>query len=104
MGRCAMCHAAEPSYEGIYHAPKGVILETDGTIAEHAKEIYLQAGRSHAMPPGNVTQITPQERALLVTWFEEASNRLDLRFSEAVYIQRSPHRRPNESPVSARDR
>jgi uncharacterized membrane protein len=74
MGRCAMCHAAEPSYEGIYHAPKGVILETDGTIAESAQEIYLQAGRSHAMPPGNVTQMTPQERALLVTWFEEARN------------------------------
>ena len=72
LGRCAMCHAAEPSYEGIYHAPKGVVLESDAAIAEHAKEIYLQAGRSHAMPPGNVTQITPQERALLVTWFEEA--------------------------------
>jgi uncharacterized membrane protein len=67
-----MCHATEPSYEGIYHAPKGVTLETDAAIGEHAKEIYLQAGRSHAMPPGNVTQITPQERALLVTWFEGA--------------------------------
>ena len=72
LGRCAMCHAAEPSYEGIYHAPKGVILETDGAIAEHAREIYLQAGRSHAMPPGNVTQITPEERALLVAWYEQA--------------------------------
>ena len=55
LGRCAMCHAAEPSYEGIYHAPKGVMLDTDAGIAEHAREIYLQAGRSHAMPPGNVT-------------------------------------------------
>jgi uncharacterized membrane protein len=72
LGRCAMCHAAEPSFEGIYHAPKGVVLETDGEIAAHAREIYLQAGRSHAMPPANVTQVTPQERALLVTWFEEA--------------------------------
>ncbi|WP_442581476.1 urate hydroxylase PuuD [Mesorhizobium sp. ASY16-5R] len=72
MGRCAMCHAAEPSYEGIYFAPKGVVLETDGAIAEHAREIYLQAGHSHAMPPGNVTQITPQERELLVAWYEEA--------------------------------
>lgn len=72
LGRCSMCHTQEPVYEGIYHAPKGVILDSDATIAEHAREIYLQAGRSHAMPPGNVTQITPQERALLVTWFEEA--------------------------------
>ena len=36
------------------------------------REIYLQAGRSHAMPPGNVTGITPEERALIVAWFEEA--------------------------------
>ncbi|RUM97413.1 cysteine desulfurase [Pseudaminobacter arsenicus] len=70
LGRCSMCHAAEPAYEGIYHAPKGVMLENDAEIAAHAREIYLQAGRSHAMPPGNVTQITPQERALLVTWYE----------------------------------
>ena len=72
LGRCSMCHAAEPSYEGIYHAPKGVMLDTDAGIAEHGREIYLQAGRSHAMPPANVTAITPEERALLVAWFEEA--------------------------------
>ena len=72
MGRCAMCHTAEPSYEGIYFAPKGVVLDNDADIADHAREIYLQAGRSHAMPPGNVTQISPDERALLVAWFEEA--------------------------------
>lgn len=72
LGRCAMCHAATPSYEGVYQAPKGVKLETDAQIAQHAREIYLQAGRSHAMPPGNVTQITPEERQMLATWFEEA--------------------------------
>ena len=70
LGRCSMCHAAEPFYEGIYHAPKGVLLENDAEIAEAAKEIYLNAGRSRAMPPGNVTQITEQERALLVAWYE----------------------------------
>ncbi len=72
MGRCAMCHAAEPSYEGIYQAPKGVVLDSDAGIAEHGREIYLQAGRSHAMPPANVTAITPEERALIVAWFEAA--------------------------------
>ena len=70
MGRCAMCHSAEPSWDGIAFTPKGVALETDVQIAAHAREIYLQAGRSHAMPPGNVSHITPQERALLVAWFE----------------------------------
>ncbi|AZO26429.1 MULTISPECIES: urate hydroxylase PuuD [Mesorhizobium] len=72
LGRCSMCHAEEPVYEGIYHAPKGVMLDTDARIAENAREIYLQAGRAHAMPPANVTQITDQERALLVAWFEGA--------------------------------
>ncbi|CDX37868.1 conserved membrane hypothetical protein [Mesorhizobium sp. SOD10] len=72
LGRCSMCHAEEPVYEGVYHAPKGVLLDTDERIAEHAREIYIQAGRAHAMPPANVTQITDQERALLVAWFEGA--------------------------------
>ena len=72
MGRCAMCHAAEPGYEGIHAAPKGVALDSDAGIAAHAREIYLQAGLSHAMPPGNVSGITEDERRLLVTWFEEA--------------------------------
>ncbi|MFA6156196.1 urate hydroxylase PuuD [Mesorhizobium sp.] len=74
LGRCSMCHAAEPVYEGIYHAPKGVMLDTDANIAEHAREIYLQAGRSHAMPPANVSQISDKERALLVAWFEGAGH------------------------------
>jgi len=72
LSRCSMCHAVEPAWEGVAFAPKGVLLDSDASIAAHAREIYLQAGRSHAMPPGNVTQVTPQERALLVAWFEEA--------------------------------
>lgn len=72
MGRCAMCHAVVPGYESIPYPPKNVVLDTDAAIAEHAREIYLQAGRSHAMPPGNVSGITDEERQLIVTWFEEA--------------------------------
>jgi uncharacterized membrane protein len=74
LGRCSMCHAKEPGWEGIVMPPKGVVLETDLEIALHAREIYLQAGRSHAMPPANVTQITDEERKLLVGWFEDAIN------------------------------
>jgi uncharacterized membrane protein len=72
LGRCSMCHTAEPVYEGVYITPKDVRLDTDATIADRAREIYLQAGRSHAMPPGNVTYMTDEERALIVSWFEEA--------------------------------
>ena len=72
LSRCSMCHAQEPVWEGIVVPPKGVLLETDAEIAAQARDIYLQAGRSHAMPPANITQIEPEERRLLVAWFESA--------------------------------
>jgi uncharacterized membrane protein len=70
--RCSMCHAAEPVWEGIARPPKDVILDSETAIAAHAREIYLQAGRSHAMPPGNVTEVTKEERKLLTAWYESA--------------------------------
>ncbi|MBP2234493.1 putative membrane protein [Sinorhizobium kostiense] len=70
LGRCSMCHAREPGWEGIIVPPKGVALETDADIVAHAREIYLQAGRSQAMPPANVTGITEGERQLLASWYE----------------------------------
>ncbi|MCV3764915.1 urate hydroxylase PuuD [Rhizobium sp. TRM95796] len=70
--RCSMCHAAEPVWDGVVFPPKQVMLDTDNRIAMHAREIYLQAGRSHAMPPGNVTEISPEERKLLTAWYENA--------------------------------
>ncbi|MGH6858812.1 MAG: urate hydroxylase PuuD [Phyllobacterium sp.] len=73
MGRCSMCHAAEPSWEGILLPPKGVRLDTDERIATHAGDIYIQAGASHAMPPGNLTGITDEERAWIVAWYRGAA-------------------------------
>lgn len=70
--RCMMCHTAEPAYEGIARPPKGVAFDSDTAIAAHAREIYLQAGRSHAMPPGNVSEITLDERKVLTAWYESA--------------------------------
>lgn len=71
-GRCSMCHAAEPGWEGLATAPKRVVLETDAQIARHAREIFLQAGLTDAMPPGNVSYIEPEERATLRAWFDSA--------------------------------
>lgn len=71
-GRCSMCHAAEPGYDGVYWAPKGVVLETPAQIAHEAQRIYLQAGITHAMPPANLSFIEPQERAAIVNWFRAA--------------------------------
>ncbi|PWJ21788.1 urate hydroxylase PuuD [Jannaschia seohaensis] len=68
-GRCSMCHAREPIWDGMYWAPKGVHLETDADIASHAREIYLQSGISHAMPPANLTEMLPEERAAIRRWY-----------------------------------
>ncbi|MHA1127735.1 MAG: urate hydroxylase PuuD [Alphaproteobacteria bacterium] len=72
LGRCSMCHGAEVYWDGIATAPKDVLLEEDHQIAARARDIYLQAGRSHAMPPGNITYMEPTERALIVAWYEGA--------------------------------
>ena len=67
-----MCHASEPAWEGLIVPPKDVVLEDEQQIARQAREIYLQAGRSHAMPPGNLSNMTANERRLIVEWYEEA--------------------------------
>ncbi len=71
-GRCAMCHAAAPAWEGMYWPPKGVVLETPSQIAREARRIFLQAGASHAMPPANLSYIEPAERQAIVRWFQGA--------------------------------
>ncbi|CAN1544168.1 COG3748 Predicted membrane protein [Paracoccaceae bacterium] len=71
-GRCSMCHAAEPGWDGLYWPPKGVLLETPAQIAHEARRIYLQAGVTHAMPPGNLSYMEPEERAVIVRWFRGA--------------------------------
>ena len=68
LSRCSMCHAAEPLWEGIAAPPKGVRLDTPEMIRKHASEIRLQATLTHAMPPGNVTELLPEERQILAAW------------------------------------
>ena len=72
VARCSMCHAAEPIYPGIARAPKAVVLEAPAQIAREARRIYVQAGLTHAMPPGNLTFVEPEERARIVRWYRAA--------------------------------
>ncbi|MCB1385016.1 MAG: urate hydroxylase PuuD [Nitratireductor sp.] len=75
-GRCSLCHGQEPAWEGMIVPPRGVILESEAEIAARARDIYLQAGRSHAMPPPFTAKfgitLSVQERKLLVNWYENA--------------------------------
>jgi uncharacterized membrane protein len=68
ISRCSMCHAAEPVWEGIPTAPKGVRLDNAQQILVHAPLIEIYAVRSQAMPPGNITDLSPKDRLLLASW------------------------------------
>jgi uncharacterized membrane protein len=68
--RCSMCHAAEPVWTGIPAAPGGVMLDTPERIRQHARLINIYAVRSDAMPPGNLTEMTLQERQIVGAWIE----------------------------------
>jgi uncharacterized membrane protein len=76
LARCSMCHAAEPVWDGIATAPKGVVLDSPESIRRNARLIDVFSARSQAMPPGNVTEMTGEERQVLAA---------------SVAIWRAPH-------------
>jgi uncharacterized membrane protein len=59
--RCVPCHSGAS-------APLGIRFETRGEIETGADDIERQAVQTRAMPPGNATGITEDERALLGAW------------------------------------
>ncbi len=73
IGNCSMCHSREPVWDGIRWAPKGVVLETKSDVARHAKEIFLHAGVSRAMPPPNAFEMDDESRNAIVAWFRAAN-------------------------------
>ena len=70
--RCQSCHAQTPTQAGIPSAPKGVLLETEAQIRAQAALIAQQSVTTRVMPPGNLTGMTEDERALIASW---AANR-----------------------------
>jgi uncharacterized membrane protein len=66
--RCAACHGDAVGWERLLVAPKGVKLDTPARIRQHAGLIERYAVRAHAMPPGNITEMTGDERRLLAAW------------------------------------
>ncbi len=69
MTRCSMCHTSNPVWPGIDVAPDGVLLDRPDRILARARLIDLNAVRSRAMPPANITEMTQAERRLLAAWF-----------------------------------
>jgi uncharacterized membrane protein len=68
LSRCSMCHAAEPVWDGILTAPRGIRLDDEDHIRRNARLIGRNAGWASAMPPGNVTEMTGEERAVVAAW------------------------------------
>jgi uncharacterized membrane protein len=69
--RCSMCHMGEPAWAGLAAPPKGVRLDTPEEIDRHAEAIRVQSVMTHAMPPNNVTEMTPDERRAVADWLRE---------------------------------
>jgi uncharacterized membrane protein len=66
--RCVTCHSADPTSDQFQTAPAGVVLDTPAQIADRAEQIRAQAVDSRAMPLGNVTEMTDEEREALGAW------------------------------------
>lgn len=71
--RCAVCHAAHPTYAGFPVAPAGVLLDTQEHIVRNAARVNAQAVQAHAMPLGNLTHMTDAERALVGAWIAQGA-------------------------------
>jgi uncharacterized membrane protein len=70
--RCAVCHAEHPSL--VAAAPAGIMLDTPERIRALRQRIWVQAVQTRAMPLGNVTHITEDERSLLDRWARRGDN------------------------------
>jgi uncharacterized membrane protein len=67
---CVMCHAAKPSHPAFDAAPNGVTLETIADLKKYARRVYAQTVQNKAMPLGNQTGMTEDERAALGRWLK----------------------------------
>ena len=72
--RCAPCHAEHPTQAGFPSAPNGIRLQTPEQVLAHAAQVEVQLA-TQAMPLGNLTAITPQERADLLGWVRASAPR-----------------------------
>ena len=70
--RCVPCHAATPTQPGFTAAPSGVLLDSPDHILRRATQIHLQVA-TRAMPLGNLTGITEEERATMLAWIEHGA-------------------------------
>jgi uncharacterized membrane protein len=67
--RCVTCHSALPTHLAFPAAPAGVLLDTDQQILDEALRIHQQTVVLKAMPIGNLTEISEDERQVIDAWY-----------------------------------
>ena len=67
--RCTTCHAAAPSHPAFPAPPGGVVFDNDAQIVADAERIYQQTVVTRAMPIGNLTGISDEERGVIGAWY-----------------------------------
>jgi len=65
---CLMCHARNPSHPAFKEPPKNMALESISEMRRFAQQIYMQTVQNRAMPLGNQTGMTEDERDALGRW------------------------------------
>ena len=70
--RCISCHSTTPTQPGFSVAPNGVRLDTPESILAHATQMRQQI-ETRAMPLGNITGITEEERAEMLAWIDRGA-------------------------------
>jgi uncharacterized membrane protein len=68
---CAACHAMNPTNTTVKQAPKGVMLESLDDLRRHKQQVMVQAVSGRAMPMGNKTSMTQEDRAKLGAWLSK---------------------------------
>jgi uncharacterized membrane protein len=69
--RCTACHSLHPKL--VAQAPLNLRLDTPQEIQRYAPDVKGMAVDSTAMPLGNVTKMTEQERQLLGRWIDQGA-------------------------------
>jgi len=70
--RCATCHSATPTQPGFTSPPAGVMLDSPEHIVAKAQQMRLQLANK-TMPIGNLTQMTEDERAAVISWIDQGA-------------------------------
>ena len=67
---CVACHTAKPTHPAFQQTPNGVTLDTVADLKKYAQRIDTQTVQNRAMPLGNQTGMTEDERAALGRWLK----------------------------------